>query len=261
MRWILWALAFSSSCTGILAHFHGPAINNPTTIDAAVSMGTTLVALKFDGGVVVAADSRTSAGTMVSNKLAKKINVIINQEHSTCVVCRSGSAADTQFLTREAKHEFQSRYYKLAMRRPLVSEVAHYLRHKMRNTSQGKSFQAGLICAGNDDMGCHIFSISVENGAMWEEETYSVSGSGSTFLVGYLDSLNLRPDALWSESETVELALKLLKLSISRDGASGGLIRIMILKQGGIKEKTIYPERISEEAIATTLPGFEKPRH
>ena len=67
-----------------------------------VNLGTTLVALKFDDGVVVGADSRTSVSGYVSNKFARKINVIVNDKDISCAVCRSGSAADTQWLCHEA---------------------------------------------------------------------------------------------------------------------------------------------------------------
>ena len=84
-----------------------------------ISLGTTLVALKFDGGVVVGADSRTSSSVMVSNKFAKKINIIVDGKDVCCAICRSGSAADTQYLARSAKQEFRSRYWRYNFRRQL----------------------------------------------------------------------------------------------------------------------------------------------
>ena len=88
---------------------------------------------------------------------------------------------------------------------------------------------------------------------MWEEDVFCVSGSGSTFLLGHLDSLQLQPSSL-SEEKAVELVEKLIQLSISRDGSSGGLVRVMVLKQGGVKESTVYPSK----AAASVLPGFAK---
>ena len=57
-----------------------------------------------------------------------------------------------------------------------------------------------------------------------------------------------------SEQEAVELVEKLIQLSIARDGSSGGLVRIMVLKRGGVKESTVYPNK----APAKVLPGFAK---
>ena len=60
-----------------------------------VSTGTTILALPFEGGVVVCADSRTSTGTYVANRVTDKLVQL--SPYIYC--CRSGSAADTQALT------------------------------------------------------------------------------------------------------------------------------------------------------------------
>merc|ERR1719188_1303882 len=53
------------------------------------------MALTFDGGVVMAADTRTSTGDYVANRASRKISKV----HDRIFVCRCGSAADTQALT------------------------------------------------------------------------------------------------------------------------------------------------------------------
>ena len=60
-----------------------------------VSMGTTIMALPFADGVVVCADSRTSTGTYVANRVSDKLVQLSDKIYC----CRSGSAADTQALT------------------------------------------------------------------------------------------------------------------------------------------------------------------
>jgi 20S proteasome subunit beta 1 len=60
-----------------------------------VSTGTTIMALPFEGGVVVCADTRTSTGTYVANRVSDKLVQLSDQIYA----CRSGSAADTQALT------------------------------------------------------------------------------------------------------------------------------------------------------------------
>jgi len=62
--------------------------------DAAPATGTTIVAVAFDGGVVVGADSRVSTGAYVSNRASDKLTVL-DQDGSVWLL-RSGSAADTQ---------------------------------------------------------------------------------------------------------------------------------------------------------------------
>jgi len=66
-----------------------------------VSTGTTLVAVEFKGGVVIGADSRTSMGTWVANRVTDKLTPVTD----SIFCCRSGSAADTQAITDIVKYK------------------------------------------------------------------------------------------------------------------------------------------------------------
>lgn len=50
------------------------------------------MAVQFDGGVVVGADSRTTTGAYIANRVTDKLTPV----HDRIFCCRSGSAADTQ---------------------------------------------------------------------------------------------------------------------------------------------------------------------
>ena len=241
----------------------GSSTDGPEEID----LGTTLVAIKYSGGVIVGADTRTSVGGYVSNKFAYKINPIFELEDeddivddddeeeendkqssaSSCVLCRSGSAADTQWLAKQAKRRFRARKLERPGYRPSISEVAHYLRYQMRHSSGGgDGLQASLICAGFDEgtNGGQIFGIT-PGGSLWEEDNFCVSGSGSTILLGYLDDALQRMKKGFSsdftEEEAIALVTKLLRLSIGRDGSSGGLVRLYVVNRNGLEERTVYP--------------------
>lgn len=58
------------------------------------------MAVTFDGGVILGADSRTSTGSYVANRVSDKVVPI----HDYVYACRSGSAADTQTVTDYVKH-------------------------------------------------------------------------------------------------------------------------------------------------------------
>lgn len=60
-----------------------------------VSRQTSIMAVAFDGGVVLGADSRTTTGTYIANRVSDKITPMT--ESIFC--CRSGSAADTQAIS------------------------------------------------------------------------------------------------------------------------------------------------------------------
>ena len=65
-----------------------------------VSSGTTIMAISTGNAVILGADSRVSTGTYIANRTSDKIAQL--SQHIYC--CRSGSAADTQFLTDVVKH-------------------------------------------------------------------------------------------------------------------------------------------------------------
>ncbi|VEU41038.1 unnamed protein product [Pseudo-nitzschia multistriata] len=277
------------------SHRHEAGGTGNNHLQEEIDLGTTLVAIKYAGGVVVGADTRTSAGGYVSNKFAYKINPIfrpdfedptevdesdepsrISSSSSSCVLCRSGSAADTQWLAGLAKQRFQMRKLERPGYRPSISEVAHFLRYQMRQGGGESQFQASLICAGYDSVtnGGQIFGVT-PGGSLWEEDNFCVSGSGSTILLGYLDDALQTAKQNFASEYTEECAIalvtKLLRLSIARDGSSGGLVRLYVINRNGLEERTVYPfmdtststapsvEGAGEKTTHTDLEGFAKP--
>jgi len=53
------------------------------------------MAVAFDGGVVLGADSRTTTGAYIANRVSDKITPMTDSIYC----CRSGSAADTQAIS------------------------------------------------------------------------------------------------------------------------------------------------------------------
>jgi 20S proteasome subunit beta 1 len=281
--------------------YHHPILSQANSYTpSAVDLGTTLVAIKYNGGAVVGADTRTSVGGYVSNKLAYKINIILSttnnnvQEEDTaavdsnttpprdvfgttktskstisCVLCRSGSAADTQWVTTKARHNFLTRQLERPNYVPSISQIAHYIRHCLRESSEEGSepLQASLICAGYDGK-ARIFCIT-PGGSIWEENSFCVSGSGSTVLLGYLDALDDKSSPssqhlVSTKQEAIALVTKLLQLSIARDGSSGGLLRILVVNLDGVEELTIHPTSKFKTDMdnmdgTVDLKGFSKP--
>ncbi len=64
---------------------------------------TTILAAEYNGGVIIAADSRTSSGSYVSNRVTDKLTPL-----SQGIFClRSGSAADTQAIADFVKYNLE----------------------------------------------------------------------------------------------------------------------------------------------------------
>jgi 20S proteasome subunit beta 1 len=73
----------------------GPCVPTEATGKSqAPHTGTTIVAVSFDGGVVLGADGRVSTGTYISNRASNKIQQLTDN----VFLLRSGSAADTQAI-------------------------------------------------------------------------------------------------------------------------------------------------------------------
>jgi 20S proteasome subunit beta 1 len=191
--------------------------------EGEVSTGTTILALPFDGGVVVCADSRTSTGTYVANRASDKLVQL--SDYVYC--CRSGSAADTQTLT-DYVHYFLSQWSLETGRQPTVKTAAHLMRRLIYNNKD--QLQAGVIIAGWDPVnGGSVYSITLGGSCL--ELPFAMGGSGSIFVAGLLDS-EFKSNMNLDEART--LAKKACSHAMTRDGSSGGVIRTVAITSVGV---------------------------
>jgi len=218
----------------------------------SVSMGTTILAVRYKDGVIVAADTRTSVSGYVSNRFASKVTFILeppienmgdahslnHTAASTCCVCRSGSAADTQYLAEQTRDDLLARQILQNGNPPTVTNAAHLLKNCVYNNPQ---LSCSLICAGYDhilERGV-IYSIS-PGGSFLEEPLFAVGGSGSTYILGHLD-LNSPNDFIskeddmkyMDENEAVNFVEQAVQMAMSRDGSSGGFVRMFVIDKNG----------------------------
>jgi len=179
-----------------------------------LSTGTTLVAMEYKDGVVLAADTRTSTGTFVAVRVTDKLTPVT----SHIMVCRSGSAADTQAMTDAVRNQLE--WYEIEFGKPPPVHTAAHL-FKNIGYEYRDQFSAGLIVGGWDkDKGGQVYSIPIGGALM--RQNVSIGGSGSTFLYGYVDAHYKKG---MSKEECMELAKNAVTLAINRDGSSGGCVR------------------------------------
>lgn len=217
-----------------------------------LQLGTTLVAIKFIGGIALAADTRTSMSTFVANRFAEKIERI--SDHVS--MARSGSAADTQELARRVKdgvvHPMICKYGKHLT----TSEVAHWLRQEILKRKEEMS--VGLLLAGCDSGGSgEIYSVTQTGAILQEKGEYAAGGSGSVYVMGYLDE-RLRDSNSLSEQEAITLCRKAIETAILRDGSSGGMIRLHVITPKGTRVET-FPTALSSRRKVPAVPGFADP--
>jgi len=193
------------------------------------------MAVEFDGGVVIGADSRTSSGTYVANRVADKLTRLTDKIYC----CRSGSAADTQAIADIVSYRLNLFQMENNME-PTVYAAANVFRDICYNYRE--QVKAGIICAGWDERnGGQVYSIPL--GGMLSREPISLGGSGSSYIFGYADSAYRRD---FTEEQCVEFVLKGVALAMSRDGSSGGVVRIGVIDKNGIRRKLFIGNEIPQ---------------
>lgn len=194
-----------------------PAVIDPQ-LSEAVSLGTTILAVSYKGGVVLAADSRTSSGSYVVNRASNKLTKLTKKIYC----CRSGSAADTQALAERVSNYLGS--YETDIGSDVNVATAANLFQKMCYMNKW-SISAGIIVAGYDPInGGSVYSIP--SGGSCVKLDYALGGSGSIFLYSFFDA-NYKPNM--SKEECIAFCQRAVAHAYSRDGSSGGLIRTIAL--------------------------------
>ena len=100
-------LKFSRRLADVHAHrlavnvtLHSPLTNLLAAVNGCINMesphtGTTVIAVSYNGGVVLGSDSRVSMGQYISNRASSKVTPLAND----IWLLRSGSAADAQGIS------------------------------------------------------------------------------------------------------------------------------------------------------------------
>lgn len=184
------------------------------------STGTTIIGLKYKDGIIFGADSRTSMGTYISNRITNKITPINN--HILC--CRCGNAASTQVISHYVKVEME-RIASTEDRLPDVRDAANMAKNIIYRYQW---LTAAMIIGGYDNNGPDLYSVSL-CGSMIKENIV-INGSGSAFIYGWCDE-NYKPDM--NRDEAYNFVKKAVGMAIRRDNASGGLIRICVINKNG----------------------------
>mmetsp|Transcript_34573 Transcript_34573/g.87435 ORF Transcript_34573/g.87435 Transcript_34573/m.87435 type:complete len:247 (-) Transcript_34573:485-1225(-) len=196
----------------------------PRLKDGEVSMGTSIMAVTFKGGVILGADSRTSTGSYIANRVTDKITPLADNVY----ILRSGSAADTQAIAGYvqlyiAQHQAEAN-------EQITTKTAAHMAMQLAYSNKD-NLQAGLIVAGWDKhAGGQVWAIPL--GGTLTCVPYAIGGSGSAYIYGYCDKF-WRPDM--SEAEAKQFVVAALAHAMSRDASSGGCVRTVVIAQDGVR--------------------------
>ncbi|CAH0389975.1 unnamed protein product [Bemisia tabaci] len=184
--------------------------------------GTTTLAFRYQGGVLLAVDSRATGGSFIGSQNMKKIIEINDFLLGTL----AGGAADCVYWDRVLTK--QCRMYELRNRERISVAAASKLLANMFYNYKGMGLSMGMMLAGWDKRGPGLYYIS-DDGTRTPGKVFSV-GSGSVYAFGVLDS-GYRWDL--TDEEAYQLGRRAIYHATHRDAASGGIIRVyQITKEG-----------------------------
>ncbi|KAK1829331.1 proteasome subunit beta type-1 [Podospora conica] len=193
--------------------------------------GEVNMAVTFKDGVILAADSRTTTGAYIANRVTDKLTRV----HDTIWCCRSGSAADTQAVADIVQYHLG--LYAMTNGQPPTTQIAASIFQEICYANKD-NLSAGLIIAGWDERhGGQVYAIPL--GGSLHKQPYSIGGSGSTYIYGFCDA-NWKEGM--NEEEAVAFVKGALREAIKWDGSSGGVIRMVVLTAKGADRHLYLPD-------------------
>ncbi|EST06140.1 Proteasome, subunit alpha/beta [Kalmanozyma brasiliensis GHG001] len=202
-----------------------------------VNLGTSIMAVAYDKGVIMGADSRTTTGSYIANRVTDKLTHLSDRIYC----CRSGSAADTQAIADIVTYYLDM--YAVESGSAPQTKVAASLFQEIVYQNKDR-LSAGLIVAGWDKKdGGRVFNIPLGGGVF--EQPWAIGGSGSSYIYGYCDATW---KAGWGKEKTLEFVKNALALAMRRDGSSGGTIRLVDITEDGVERHFVPGDQLPELA-------------
>lgn len=150
---------------------------------------------------------------------------------------RSGVSAHTQKLAKEIRHYLGMQAIEEGGA-PLVGTASRLFQQLVyQNKDQ---LVASILCAGWDPVhGGQVFEIPL--GGSMVEVPYGMSGSGSSYIYGYCDA-TYRPGM--SKEECQQFAKNAVSLAMSRDGSSGGIMRMVTVTKDKVERTYVSQDEL-----------------
>jgi 20S proteasome subunit beta 5 len=184
--------------------------------------GTTTLGFRFQGGVILAVDSRASSGQYVASQTVQKVLEI----NDFLLGTMAGGAADCQFWERVLGME--CRLWELRNGSRITVAAASKILANITYSYRNYDLSMGTMVAGWDKYGPSLYFVD-DQGVRVKHDIFSV-GSGSIYAYGVLDTgyhFNL------SVADAIDLARKSIFHATYRDGGSGGYVSVYHIHSGG----------------------------
>lgn len=184
--------------------------------------GTTTLGFQFNGGVILAVDSRASMGQYVASQTVQKVIEIDDRLLGTM----AGGAADCQYWERVLG--MRCRLWELRNGEKISVAAASKILASITYARRNSGLSMGTMVAGWDKFGPSLYYVD-DDGTRVKHDLFSV-GSGSIYAYGVLDS-GYRMDL--SVEEAIELGRKAIFHATHRDGGSGGFVSVYHIHANG----------------------------
>lgn len=185
--------------------------------------GTTVLSLRYDGGVLTLADRRATAGNLIMYDQAEKIVAL---DDST-VVAISGAFAKSIEVCRYLKHSFK--YYRRTVLQDMslegkLTEISRALAGNAPMAMQGIGLFLPIVAAYDkkkDEFGVYFFDGA---GARFQNGSYACAGSGSERIRGVFEYIARKEGPFETRPLADVLAdgLQMLDIAADLDSATGG---------------------------------------
>jgi proteasome beta subunit len=198
----------------------------PDYIADQIKKGTTTCALTCTDGVVLAADTRASAGLFIADRHVMKIQRV--DRHLAMTI--AGGVADAQNLVDTMR--YNANIYRFQNKELMPVKSAARLCSNILFNQRYFPYYVQIIMAGyTDEEGGQINNIDLF-GSLTSEKFIS-TGSGSPVAYGYLESEY--KDGM-SVNEAYKVAMQAIAAAIRRNAGTGDNINVVIIDKNGYRE-------------------------
>mmetsp|Transcript_7218 Transcript_7218/g.8163 ORF Transcript_7218/g.8163 Transcript_7218/m.8163 type:complete len:276 (+) Transcript_7218:24-851(+) len=192
----------------------------------ATSTGTTIVGIAFKGGVIMAADTRATAGHIIGDKNCFKLHYL--SPNIWAAGC--GTAADCDHVTEMIKRDLQLHRLNTGSDTRVATAVTKFSSHLFNYMGH---IGAGIILGGVDVKGPQVWSIDPHGHTI--AMPYHTQGSGSLAAMGIIENEYREVDGelVMDEEEAIDLATRAIEAGIYHDLGSGSNVDYVVIKKDG----------------------------
>lgn len=201
---------------------------SPLSPEVVDTHGTTVIALRYNEGVLIIADRRATMGNLIMYDQAEKIGAL---DDSTLLAI-SGSFARAVNAIRMLKHSFK--YYRRAQMVEMsvegkLQEIGRSVAANMAASMEGVGIYIPIVATfdrAKDEFLIYFFDGA---GARFPHPHYAAAGSGSERIRGMFDYIT-RTKTTWEKRDLADVlgdGLVMLDIAADLDSATGGFDKVL----------------------------------